>query len=134
MSKVDGIGGVFLKANDPAKLARWYEDHFGLALSCWEEGKNYGLELFQRADDGSNRRISTIFSIQKAARPLDPEHRHVVLNWRVQDLNAFLADLDAKGVRVEKGEPSEYGLFAWIVDGEGNRIELYQPAEEPGTS
>jgi predicted enzyme related to lactoylglutathione lyase len=127
-ARIDGIGGVFLKANDPKALADWYAKHFGLTFQEWEPGKNYGLELPARADDDPERRISTIFSIQNAKVKLGEGRHEVALNWRVKDLAKLVATLRAEGVVIDKTEESEYGNFAWTNDPEGNRIELYQPA------
>ena len=130
MARIDGIGGVFLQADDPVALAAWYSKHFGLELIAWEEGRNYGLELPARADDDPARKISTIFSIQKASVELGKGRHQTVINWRVLDLDAFLSQLRSEGVTIEKTEDSPYGKFAWTNDPEGNRIELYQPAPE----
>lgn len=127
MSGVLGISGVFLMADDPAALRDWYARHLGLALMEWTPGRCYGLNFEHQLPDG--RASHTVFSIQKAPQPLGEGPRSCTVNWRVEDLDAFLAGLD--GVPVDKREDGEYGRFAWITDPEGNRLELYQlPPEE----
>lgn len=128
---VRGLGGVFLYANDPVALKDWYTAHLGLAFTCWGEGTCYGLEFLFTEPDGL--KAQTIFSIMKATEPLASPRRECMLNWRVSDLDMFLAKLEGSGVPIEKREDSEYGRFAWIQDPEGNRLELYQPQAEPET-
>jgi catechol 2,3-dioxygenase-like lactoylglutathione lyase family enzyme len=132
MIKVDGIGGVFINANDVKAMVAWYSEHFGLTFRTFDEGKVYGLEFFYRADDEPSRRASTVFAIHAAPSPLPAERREVMINYRVLDLGALLDQLRAAGIPIEKTEDHEYGRFAWIRDPEGNRIELYQPLMEPG--
>jgi catechol 2,3-dioxygenase-like lactoylglutathione lyase family enzyme len=126
---VKGLGGVFLYAEDPKKLADWYSRHFGLDFMEWEPGTNYGLIFDSTDPDGTQ--AQTIISFQKAKGPLGEGRPECVVNWRVTDLDALCAGLEAAGVPIEKREDSEYGDFAWIRDPEGRRVELYQPAMEP---
>jgi len=126
---VQGLGGVFLYANDLESLKDWYAAHLGLDFTCWEDGKCYGLQF--PYTDASGARASTIFSIIRAEATLPPHRQACMLNWRVSDLEALLTELQAKGIPIEKREDSEYGRFAWIKDPEGNRLELYQPMNEP---
>jgi predicted enzyme related to lactoylglutathione lyase len=131
MAHVLGIGGVFLFADDPASLKDWYARVLGLDFACWGEGTCYGLELPHTLPDG--RSGATIFSIQKAKGPLGTAPKSCMVNWRVEDMDAALAAMAAQGVPAEKQEDSEFGRFAWISDPEGNRLEFYQPAPEPGS-
>ena len=124
---IDGIGGVFIYANDARTLSNWYAHHFGLRLEIYEEGKVYGTEFKYRRLVDSSQVQSTVFSIQQSKTPLPPERRECVINYRVIDLPAFLEQLRAEGIVIEKTEEFDYGRFAWIKDPEGNRIELYQP-------
>jgi predicted enzyme related to lactoylglutathione lyase len=124
---VDGIGGVFIHANDAKTLSNWYAHHFGLKLETYEEGKVYGTEFKYRRLSDSSKVDSTVFSISQSKTTLPPERRECTINYRLQDLNAFLEQLKADGIVVEKTEDFDYGKFAWIKDPEGNRIELYQP-------
>ncbi len=124
---VDGIGGVFIYANDAKTLSNWYALHFGLRLETYEEGKVYGTEFKYRSLSDSSKVDSTVFSITQSKVSLPPERRECVINYRVRDLPAFLEQLRADGIEIEKTEDFDYGRFAWIKDPEGNRIELYQP-------
>ena len=124
---VEGIGGVFLYANDAKALSNWYAHHFGLRIETYEDGKVYGTEFKYRRLSDSSKVDSTVFSISQAKTPLPAERRECVVNYRVRDLSAFLEQLKADGVAIEKTEDYDYGRFAWIKDPEGNRIELYQP-------
>ena len=124
---VDGIGGVFINANDAKALSNWYAHHFGLRLETYEEGKVYGTEFKYRRLSDSSKVDTTVFSISQSKVTLPPERRECQINYRVRDLAAFMEQLKADGVEIEKTEDFEYGRFAWIKDPEGNRIELYQP-------
>jgi len=124
---VDGIGGVFLYANDAKALSNWYAHHFGMRIETYEDGKVYGTEFKYRRLSDSYKIDSTVFSISQSKTPLPAERHECVVNYRVRDLVAFLAQLRADGIEVEKTEDYDYGRFAWIRDPEGNRIELYQP-------
>ena len=125
MSAILGISGVFLYADDCVALKDWYAATLDLDLACWGEGTCYGLDFFHTLPDGT--KSHTIFSIQKAKAPLGAAPRSCMVNWRVDDLDAFLAGAAAKGILPEKREDGEFGRFAWIVDPEGNKLELYQP-------
>ncbi len=124
---VDGIGGVFIFANDAKALSNWYAHHFGLRLETYEDGKVYGTEFKYRRLGDSSQVDSTVFSISQSKTNLPAERRECVINYRVKDLQAFLDQLKADGIAIEKTEDFDYGRFAWIRDPEGNRIELYQP-------
>ena len=124
---VDGIGGVFLYANDAKTLSNWYAHHFGLRLETYEEGKVYGTEFKYRRLSDSSKVDSTVFSISQAKTELPAERKECVINYRVRDLHAFVEQLKADGIEIEKTEDVDYGRFAWIKDPEGNKIELYQP-------
>ena len=124
---VDGIGGVFIYANDAKALSNWYAHHFGLRLETYEDGKVYGTEFKYRRLGDSSQVDSTVFSISQSKVTLPSERNQAVINYRVRDLQSFLDQLKAEGVEIEKTEDFDYGRFAWIKDPEGNRIELYQP-------
>jgi predicted enzyme related to lactoylglutathione lyase len=124
---VDGIGGVFIYANDARALSNWYIHHFGVRLETYEDGKVYGTEFKYRRLGDSSMVDSTVFSIMQARVPLPAERRECVINYRVRDMSAFLEQLRADGIEIEKTEDFDYGRFAWVRDLEGNRVELYQP-------
>jgi predicted enzyme related to lactoylglutathione lyase len=119
MARAVGVGGVFLKAQDPQALAAWYADHLGILPG---EG---GSLVF----DGPESAGMTVF----AHFPADSGYfgdgaQQAMVNFRVDDLDALLAQLAAADVRIDpKREDYPYGRFAWIWDLEGNRVELWQP-------
>ncbi len=123
MAKVTGIGGVFFKSrNEPAVLAQWYERHLGLKLEPWGGAILRWPE--DRRDDGG----LTVWTV--AAQDSEwfaPSDSPFMINYRVDDLEALLAQLRADGVEVVAGPKShENGLFAWIMDPAGNKLELWQ--------
>ena len=129
MKRVTGVGGVFLKSKDPAKLYRWYEEHLGVG------GSPESPAIFHwREKEDPEKEGMTIWSIiPEASTYFDPSASNFMINYRVADLDALLESLRAEGVPIdEKREQSEYGKFAWITDLDGNRIELWEPP--PGTS
>lgn len=123
MERISGIGGVFFRAHDPAGLAQWYRDHLGVPI---DPGQTFGA--FQSEGPGE----ATVWSVF----PVDSEYfgagsPPLMINYRVRDLDAMLAQLRAAGVEVEdRIEEYEYGRFAWARDPEGNRFELWEPGSE----
>jgi predicted enzyme related to lactoylglutathione lyase len=119
MKRVTGIGGVFFKAQNPERLYAWYEKHLGL------QGKPGEGVVFHTPAEGG----ITVFSIFPCDTTyFQPGRPDFMINFRVEDLDGLLADLRAEGVEIDpKREDFEYGRFAWIMDPEGNRIELWQP-------
>jgi len=133
MIKVNGIAGVFLYAQDPKRLADWYGLHFGLEFHSGS-ADTYYMELYHRDDTDPTKRLSTVFAIMTAKRPLGAERGEYLINYRVDDLAGFLAQLQSRGVATGPVEeqhdgryPGSKGLFTWITDLEGNHLELYQP-------
>ena len=117
MSKAIGLGGAFIRAKDPKALYAWYEAHLGLKPEggCFmfpaKEQQAYTVVAFFRSDD----------TYWPPAQP-------AMLNFQVDDLGAILDALATAGVNVDpKREDTEYGLFGWFIDPEGNRVELWQP-------
>ena len=118
VERVTGIGGVFLRSADPDALRAWYEAHLGIAVSEW------GGNVF------APRPAMTPSGRSSPATPSYwPGEQQVMVNYRVRDLDAMLAQLRAAGAEVdERVEEQEFGRFGWAVDPEGNRFELWQPA------
>jgi len=117
MERVTGIGGVFLRARDPAALAAWYAEHLGIDVEEWH---------------GSVFRATGGETATWALFPADTEYfgrldQQAMVNYRVDDLEAMLGQLRGAGVAVEGPMEHEYGRFGWGVDPEGNRFELFQP-------
>lgn len=123
MKRVTGIGGVFFKSQDPEKLYGWYETHLGI-----KRHPGNGA-MFEWKDSETNADGQTIWSLfPRATKYFDPSHASFMLNYRVDDLDTLLTVLKQEGVEVDdRREDSEYGKFAWIMDPEGNRIELWEP-------
>lgn len=126
MKHVLGIGGIFFKADDPEKLAAWYQRHLGLDV------EEYGGVTFREgvADDSAPRRQAhTVWSPFAADTDyFSPSEKPFMINFRVANLDALLAKLRAEGVTVEeRTEKSEFGYFGWAMDPEGNKIELWEP-------
>jgi predicted enzyme related to lactoylglutathione lyase len=130
MKRVIGIGGIFFKANDPEKLAAWYKKHLGFDVEDW------GGVQFQEgagADLKPKRKSYIAWSPFEAdTEYFKPSEKPFMLNYRVHDLDALLAQLRKEGVDIDPKPPekSEFGYFGWIMDPEGNRIELWEPPEE----
>jgi predicted enzyme related to lactoylglutathione lyase len=123
MQRVRGIGGVFFRARDKAALSRWYADNLGVPAEQW------GGAVFrwqQPGDPGDDMTIWSPFAAD--SRYFEPGRADFMVNFVVDDLDAMLAQLRAAGAQVDsRTERSEYGYFGWVVDPEGNRIELWQP-------
>jgi len=128
MTKVNGIGGVFLYSNEPKKLAEWYTHHLGIEFSQNEAETNYWMEFYYRNDNDPSKRASTVYAIMTAKKPLGSGRGECMINYRVDNLETFIEELEAKGVNVEPVEDDgENGWFTWITDPKGNQIELYRP-------
>ena len=123
---VTGIGGVFLFSNKARELTEWYTRHLGIVFTQYEGTNTYGMEFYYRVDRDPSMRTSTVFSISQTDKPLSAGRHEFEVNYRVDDLSAFLAQLEADDIPVEKVEEFDYGRFAWVRDPDGNRIELYE--------
>jgi catechol 2,3-dioxygenase-like lactoylglutathione lyase family enzyme len=132
--RATGIGGVFFKAKEPAKLGAWYREHLGIGLEAAGEGPNamqYGT--FQwREKDHADTVGSTVFSIFPASsKYFGTGDAPFMITFRVANLDRLLAQLKAEGVPVDaKIEDEANGRFGWITDPEGHRIELWEPKGE----
>lgn len=122
--RVTGIGGVFLKAKDPDRMAAWYRDMLGVDLSSSGAGGT-AWTVFRWSEPGS-----TVWALfPDATGYFGAASQRAMVNFRVRDLDAMLAQLRAADVRIhDERHEDENGRFAWIDDPEGNRIELWQPA------
>ena len=124
MAKVTGIGGVFLKCRgDSAALAAWYQTHLGLPLETW------GGAILRWPDDKAEDQGLTVWSLaDKDSQWFSPSDSAFMINNRVDDMDALLAQLRAAGIEMVGGpESHENGKFAWIMDPDGNKVELWQP-------
>jgi predicted enzyme related to lactoylglutathione lyase len=124
VAKITGIGGVFFKSNSDDKLlAEWYAKNLGLQLEPW------GGALLKWPDDKAEDEGLTVWTVaSKDSAWFSPSTASFMINYRVDDLDEMLALLRRNGVNVLNGpELHENGKFAWIVDPEGNKVELWQP-------
>ncbi|WP_431102486.1 VOC family protein [Roseateles noduli] len=125
MKRVTGIGGIFFNAKDPAVLRDWYRTHLGVDVQAW------GGAAFTWTDDaGQPTGGSTIWSIGAAegGDGFGPSKAPFMINYRVADLASLLKALRDEGCNVlEKTDDSEYGKLGWVIDPEGNKVELWEP-------
>ncbi len=124
MKRVTGIGGIFFSAKDPVALRAWYKRHLGIDVQDW------GGTAFQWVDaSGTPVGGTTVWSIG-GGDYFAPSKSSFMVNYRVADLRALLQVLRDEGCEVlEKTDDSEFGKFGWVMDPEGNKVELWQPPE-----
>ena len=124
MKRVTGIGGVFFKARDPKALAEWYRIHLGLHVEEWG-----GVAFRWVTDDNPTGTGTTVWSpFADDTSYFSPSQASFMVNYRVENLDDLLAALRAEGCEVEaRTDDSEYGKFGWVMDPEGNKVELWQP-------
>jgi catechol 2,3-dioxygenase-like lactoylglutathione lyase family enzyme len=120
--RITGIGGVFVTSKDPKALSAWYRDVLGISLETWG-----GAIL--RYDAPAHPPVAVWNAFPEGSSYIAPSQRDFMLDLAVDDLDAFLARIKAKGVTILKRDDSEAnGKFAWILDPDGTKIELWQPA------
>ena len=124
MKRVTGIGGIFFKANDAPALQAWYRRHLGIDVQEWG-----GAALAWADAEGRPVAGTTAWSVSAAqSGPFAPGTAMFMDNYRVEDLHALVEVLREEGCNVlDKVDESEYGKFAWVIDPEGNKVELWQP-------
>ena len=124
MAKITGIGGVFFKTrSDHKALAAWYAKNLGLVLEEW------GGAILKWPDDTAEDRGLTVWHVaEKDSQWFSPSGSSFMINYRVDNLDEMLAQLRENGVTIVKGpEAHENGRFAWILDPDENKVELWQP-------
>lgn len=124
MARITGIGGVFFKSRgDHAALAAWYQKHLGLSLEAW------GGAILRWPDDKAEDRGVTVWHVAgKDSQWFSPSTSSFMINYRVDNLGELLEQLRAGGVEIVKGpEADDNGKFAWIMDPDGNKVELWEP-------
>lgn len=126
--RVVGIGGIFFKARDPARLSAWYREHLGLAIMEWG-----GVQFEGGTSSAAGRRASLVWNIfPDDTRYFEPGDASFMINYRVEDLDALLESLRREGCDVDpRTESSGFGRFGWVADAEGNRVELWEPPMRP---
>lgn len=124
MAKVIGVGGVFFKSQkDNKALAAWYEKHLGLKL------EDFGGAIINWRDDNSEDGGMTIWHVaEKDSDWFSPSASTFMINYRIDDMAGMVAQLKEGGVEIQKGpESHENGKFLWVMDPEGNKVELWEP-------
>ena len=124
MAKVTGIGGVFFKARGDADALRaWYADNLGLTL------QDFGGAVLQWPQDTADDKGLTVWALAEADSAwFDPSPRDFMVNYRVDDMEGMIQRLKDNGTELHKGpESHENGIFAWVLDPEGTKIELWEP-------
>lgn len=124
MAKITGIGGVFFKSkNDRAALVAWYQKHLGMQLESW------GGVVLKWPDDKANDMGLTVWHLaDKESQWFTPSDAAFMINYRVDNLDEMITQLRTDGIELIKGpESHENGKFAWIMDPEGNKVELWEP-------
>jgi predicted enzyme related to lactoylglutathione lyase len=122
--RVTGIGGIFFKAKDAPALQAWYKRHLGIDVQDW------GGAAFDWTDGkGMPMAGTTAWSIISEQRnQFAPSTAPFMVNYRVEDLHSLVKALREEGCNVlENTDDSEYGKFGWVIDPEGNKVELWQP-------
>ena len=124
MARITGIGGVFFKSrNDHATLAAWYQEHLGISL------ESFGGAILRWPDDKAEDKGLTVWHIaEKESQWFSPSDSSFMINYRVDNLVEMIEQLRASGVEIIQGpESHENGKFAWVMDPEGNKVELWEP-------
>jgi predicted enzyme related to lactoylglutathione lyase len=128
MKRVTGLGGVFFKANDPKKIKDWYQTHLGMQMD------DYGFSFQWKEvgkEDAKAPALTTWSPFKSDTKYFAPSEKPYMFNYRVENLVELLKVLKEEGVEVI-GEMQEfsYGKFGWILDPEGNKIELWEPIDD----
>jgi len=123
MPRVTGIGGVFFKARDPKALSEWYAKHLGFVLEPW------GGAILKWPEDTADDGGLTVWNLaEQSSTWFAPSESTFMINYRVDDLETLAKDLAAAGIPLLKPiEKDETGKFGWVMDPEGNKVELWEP-------
>ena len=124
MARITAFGGVFFHSPNPKALAAWYRDTLGLSIEDW------GGAMIRA--DGAGPGYGVWAPFNKDTGHFKPSSREFMINLEVDDLDGFLAGLEDKGIEVNGRQQMDgMGKFAWILDPDGTKIELWQPEQEP---
>ena len=123
-NRVTGIGGLFFKTESPKKTKDWYQKHLGFNTDQW------GCTFWWKDNEGN--KASTQWSpFPGDTKYFEPSQKDFMFNYRVENLVELLQELEKEGVTiVGKIEEYDYGKFGWIIDGDGNKIELWEPKDD----
>jgi predicted enzyme related to lactoylglutathione lyase len=124
--RVTGVGGIFFKSKDPESLRRWYAEHLGF------KDDKYAASLELRSNKNPEKKTSLLWSpFPETTKYFHPSQRDFMVNFTVENIEVLVAALKEAGVTVlDEIESSEYGKFVHILDLEGNKLELWEPADE----
>jgi len=124
MKRVTGIGGLFFKTNNPKETKAWYKKHLGFNTD------DYGCTFWWK--DKSGNKCSTQWSpFTIDSNYFEPSKKEFMFNYRVENLEELLKVLKKEGVTVVgEMETYDYGKFGWILDNDGNKIELWEPVDK----
>ncbi|MBI1184013.1 VOC family protein [bacterium] len=126
MKKVTGIGGIFFKCPNPEQTRNWYRDHLGLETDAY--GATFNFRLPDEPEKMGQLQWSTMGSDTKY---FNPSKSDFMINYRVTDIEALVAELKANGVTVlDEIASYDYGKFVHILDNDGNKVELWEPVDE----
>jgi len=123
--KVTGIGGVFFKCQNPAKMREWYGEHLGLVTN------EYGSVFeFRAADEPDKKNYLNWSPMKEDTTYFQPSKKEFMINYRVENIENLVEELKANGVTIcDEIEAFEYGKFVHILDPENNKIELWEPVD-----
>ena len=126
MKRVTGVGGLFFKCEDPKKIREWYRDRLGIVSDQYG-----GVFEWRQVADNSKSGYTAFSQFDKKSDYFGPSEKQFMFNFRVENLSKLLDLLKSEGVeQVGEVQEFEYGKFAWILDPEGNKIELWEPVDE----
>ena len=126
MNRVTGIGGIYFTCADPARTREWYKSHLG--IDSGDDGRAFRW----RDVDNPSKTGHTVWGLFPAGKKyFDPGSKSFMINCRVENLEELINTLQREGVTIVGSiEKYEYGKFGWIIDPDGNKIELWEPVDE----
>lgn len=124
MKKVTGIGGIFFKCKNPKAVTEWYKTHLGF------DTNDYGASFEWRlADDAEKTGLTQWTPFAEDTKYFEPSAKDFMINYRVHNLEELVEELRKENVTIlDKIETYDYGKFVHILDVEGNKIQLWEPA------
>lgn len=124
--RVLGVGGVFFRSKDPAKLGDWYAENLGFDVESWGETRGTSFSPLDMPDGSF-----TVWSaFESSTEYFGASGQGYMINLVVDNLDAALEKVAAAGAEVlEEREEHDFGRFGWFVDPDGNRVELWEPPE-----
>ena len=127
MKKVTGIGGIFYKVKDTESHKEWYRKNLGI------ESDQYGGKFIWRDEDDPSKKCLTAWSpFPSDTRYFDPGKQEFIINYRVENLDELVKELKKEGEEMAgEIELTDYGKFAWIIDPDGYKVELWEANDDP---